>query len=71
MVLTNKVSITIEDDGIPFNPLEDAPEFKDHEDIMEQPIGGLGIQIVKKMMDNIEYIRTDTKNTITILKELQ
>ena len=68
--LKNKVTITIEDDGIPFNPLEDAPDVNNYDDIMDQPVGGLGIQIVKNMVDNIEYIRSDNKNTIVILKDL-
>ena len=37
---------------------------------MDQPVGGLGIQIVKNMVDNIEYVRSDNKNTIVILKDL-
>ena len=37
-------------------------------DVDERPIGGLGIYLVKKMMDNVEYEYKDNKNILTIEK---
>ena len=49
-----QIIITFEDDGIPYNPL-----LKEDPDITlsaeERKIGGLGIYIVKKSMDQVEY----------------
>ena len=57
------------DSGIPYNPLEkqDPDVTKPAE---ERPIGGLGIFMVKKSMDEMLYEYTDGKNIVTIRKTL-
>jgi anti-sigma regulatory factor (Ser/Thr protein kinase) len=66
--MDNKVLIfNIEDEGIPFNPLEK----KDPEpltDLIDAKIGGLGIHIVRKLMDDICYERDQGKNKLTVKK---
>ena len=61
--------IEFEDSGEPFNPLE-----KEDADITlcaeEREIGGLGIFMVKKIMDSVEYKNEDDKNILTIRKTL-
>ena len=60
--------ISVEDDGMPFNPLE----VKDPEmplDLDDIKIGGLGIFITKKLMDNICYKRERGKNNLTLMKK--
>lgn len=63
------VAITFEDSGVPYNPLE-----KQDPDITlnaeERDIGGLGIFMAKKSMDDIEYTYRDGKNILTIKKAL-
>lgn len=62
-----KVRIVFEDGGIPYNPLE-----KEDPDISlsseDRPIGGLGIFLVKKTMDDMSYEYKDGKNRLTIIK---
>ena len=57
------------DGGTPFNPLEKADP-----DIMlsgeERGIGGLGIFMVKTMVDNVEYEYQDERNQLTLRKQL-
>jgi anti-sigma regulatory factor (Ser/Thr protein kinase) len=64
----NKVLIVdIEDEGIPFNPLEKKdPEIPT--DLIDVKIGGLGIHIVRKLMDDICYKRDQSKNKLTMKK---
>jgi anti-sigma regulatory factor (Ser/Thr protein kinase) len=63
----NVLTINIEDDGIPFNPLETKePEIP--ADLIDARIGGLGIHIVRKLMDDISYTRKGGKNKLTIKK---
>lgn len=57
----------IEDDGVPFDPMNaEAPDVKCP--LEESKVGGLGIHLVKKMMDEIVYERRDDKNIITMKK---
>ena len=60
----------MEDDAIPFNPLTDAPDVDTISDISDRPVGGLGVHIIKKMVDDIQYQRINEKNQLTIVKEL-
>ena len=63
------VSITFTDNGIPYNPLTKSdPDTTLSAE--EREIGGLGIFIVKKMMDEVFYEYHDNKNCLTIRKIL-
>ena len=64
------VIINIEDDGIPFNPLKKIdPDFP--ENVESAKIGGLGIMIIRKLMDGVLYERRDGKNRLTMRKNIQ
>jgi anti-sigma regulatory factor (Ser/Thr protein kinase) len=66
----NFVIINIEDNGIPFNPLEKVdPDFP--ENVEDAKIGGLGIHIIRKLMDNVTYERKQGKNKLTMKKNIQ
>ena len=63
------VVITFTDCGIPYNPLENEdPDVTLSAE--ERQIGGLGIFLVKKTMDDISYEYKDGKNILTIKKKL-
>ena len=65
-----EVKLSIEDNGIKFNPLEkEDPDTNLSLD--ERPIGGLGIFLVKKNMDNIEYKYEDNKNILILSKNVK
>ncbi len=59
--------VQVEDDGIPFNPLHvkkrEAPA-----DLDSINIGGLGIHLIKKMVDDVNYKRSDGKNKVILKK---
>lgn len=63
------VVITFIDQGVPFDPLkkEDPDTGLSAE---ERDIGGLGIFMVKKSMDEISYVYKDGKNILSIRKQL-
>ena len=66
----NFVVINIEDNGIPFNPLEKIdPDFPDN--VESANIGGLGIHIIRKLMDNVSHERKQGKNILTMRKNIQ
>ncbi|MBQ6716612.1 MAG: ATP-binding protein [Clostridia bacterium] len=64
-----KAMITFIDSGVPYNPLE-----KEDPDITlsaeDRPIGGLGIFMVKKSMDDMIYRYENGKNILTIIKSI-
>jgi serine/threonine-protein kinase RsbW len=61
------IIIVVEDDGIPFNPLEyPAPDI--NAPVEEREIGNLGIHIVRNTMDSVEYKRQNNRNILTMTK---
>jgi sigma-B regulation protein RsbU (phosphoserine phosphatase) len=64
-----KITIKIEDKGEAYNPLEHEDPDLD-KPLMEREIGGLGILMVKKLMDNVEYMRIENKNVLIMTKKL-
>ena len=63
----DKLIIIFSDDGIPFNPFEKTDPNTELS-IDERDIGGLGVHIVKKLMDDYSYKRTIGKNVISVTK---
>jgi serine/threonine-protein kinase RsbW len=59
----------VEDEGRAFNPLE-APTPDIRAGIDERPIGGLGIHLVRSVMNSVEYRREDGRNVLIMKKQL-
>ena len=64
-----RLYITFTDDGIPYNPLE-AEEPDITLSAEERKIGGLGIFMVKKMTESMEYTYEDEKNILSLVISL-
>ncbi|HET7295092.1 MAG TPA: ATP-binding protein [Vicinamibacteria bacterium] len=68
-VRPGRLEVEVIDEGEPFNPLErDAPDTAQALD--DRPIGGLGIHIVKELMDDVSYRRQDGRNHLSFAKRL-
>lgn len=65
------LTFTIKDDGQPFDPLTDAPEADTTSAAEQREIGGLGIHLVRSLMDSVTYQRIDNHNILTLTKKLQ
>lgn len=65
----DELEIELVDDGPPFDPLA-APEPDISLPVEERPIGGLGILIVKRLMDAVEYERRADRNHLTMRRKL-
>ena len=59
----------ITDSGTPFDPTQ-KEEVDTTLSAEERPIGGLGIHLVRKLMDDISYQYVDNKNVLTLKKKL-
>jgi anti-sigma regulatory factor (Ser/Thr protein kinase) len=63
------VLITFIDNGVPYNPLEqEEPDITLAAE--DRPIGGLGIFVVKKTMDDMSYDYKDGQNILRIKKKI-
>jgi len=67
--LENELIIIIEDDAMPFNPFEGEKNNIDLS-IEEREIGGLGIHLVKNLMDSCQYQRKANKNMVVLTIQL-
>jgi len=65
-----RVVIQFLDGGKPFDPLAgEVPDIS--RKALEEREGGLGILLVRKTMDDVQYAYENGKNILTILKRLQ
>jgi len=65
----DRLTVTLSDDGTPFDPLSAAaPDLA--APVEERRIGGLGIHLVRRMMDDVGYRRSAGRNVVTLAKRL-
>ena len=62
------IKLVFKDQGIPFDPLA-KPDPDITLSAEERGIGGLGIYMVKKMMDQVSYVRSNGWNILTLEKK--
>jgi serine/threonine-protein kinase RsbW len=66
----HELVLKVEDDGIPFNPLEvTEPDIK--KPLEERQPGGLGLFFVRNLIDTLEYTRDKDKNIFIIRKKIK
>ena len=62
------VTIKAIDNGRPFDPLSET-RMPDLEGTLDcRPVGGLGVYLVRTLMDRSDYQRVDGKNCLTVVK---
>jgi sigma-B regulation protein RsbU (phosphoserine phosphatase) len=66
----DRLAITIADDGEPFNPFGTQAPNTDLS-VEDRPIGGLGIHLVRQMMDEVGYKRQTDRNVVMLAKMLE
>ena len=64
---TKTLTVTFIDSGVPYNPLE-KPDPDVTLSAEDRQIGGLGIYMVKKSMDDMRYEYRDGRNVLTLEK---
>lgn len=65
----DRMKVTLTDDGAPFDPLDRvSPDTTLSVDTRR--IGGLGIHLVRKMMDEVSYQRQADRNVLVLEKRL-
>jgi sigma-B regulation protein RsbU (phosphoserine phosphatase) len=66
----HQLRFIITDEGIAFNPTE-ASQVDTTLSAEERPVGGLGILLVRELMDSVNYERVNGKNILTLCKEME
>ena len=70
IVRKDSLEFILSDNGTPFDPTA-APEADITLDVEDRPIGGLGIFLVRNIMDEVKYTRSDDgKNILSMIKKL-
>ena len=69
-IARDALQIEVEDDGKPFNPLE-QPKPDLAIPLVDRPIGGLGIFLIRQFMDELNYRRKADHNIFQMRKRLQ
>ena len=69
VIREGSLDFIISDTGIPFDPTA-APEADTSLGVEDRPIGGLGIFLVRKIMDKVSYRRENGKNILSMTKFL-
>jgi sigma-B regulation protein RsbU (phosphoserine phosphatase) len=68
-LLEGRLVVTVTDDGRAFNPFaEESPDTGLA--LEDRPVGGLGVHLVKSLMDRAVYERHGTRNVVTLEKNL-
>lgn len=67
--VNGRVTAVVTDDAPAYDPLA-RPEVDTSLPISERPIGGLGVHLVKKLMDSAHYERRDNCNILTLVRTL-
>lgn len=61
------VLLTVDDDGVAFDPTS-APAPDVVANIADRSVGGLGIHLMRNLMDDVRYVRVDGHNRLTLRK---
>jgi anti-sigma regulatory factor (Ser/Thr protein kinase) len=68
-IVANGVEVEYRDRGFPFNPL-DAPPPGLAAPLMERQAGGLGVHLVREIMQDVRYHRSANGNELTMLRRM-
>ena len=64
------VEVAVEDDGVAYDPMADTPEFDPDQSMEERRIGGIGVHLVRTLMDEVNYLRVGDRNRLTVRKRI-
>ena len=65
------VHVDLVDDARAFNPLTETEEFDPDQSLDDRRIGGVGVHLVKTMMDDVSYEHSDGKNRLHLVKNIE
>jgi len=63
----SQIILLLTDNGVAFDPTAHVPNEKATD---ERQVGGLGIHLIRQIMDEINYERSEEKNILTLVKKI-
>jgi len=63
----DRVRLRFSDDGVAYNPLSHA-DPDTHAALEDRPVGGLGLVVVKRLVDRVIYSREGERNVLTLIR---
>jgi anti-sigma regulatory factor (Ser/Thr protein kinase) len=66
----NKIVAEVKDEGIPYDPTGVQPPDVDAP-LEERSVGGLGVHLVRELMDDVSYARVGNKNLLCLKKRIR
>jgi serine/threonine-protein kinase RsbW len=61
-----QVQVDLIDNGVPFDPLDmEAPDLQ--AELENREIGGLGIFLIRRLLDEVHYSRRDNRNILSLV----
>ncbi len=70
-VSDSNIKLTLEDNAVAFDPFLEVPEPDLESSLEDMAPGGLGVHLVREMMDETSYERLASGNRITLCKQLK
>jgi anti-sigma regulatory factor (Ser/Thr protein kinase) len=64
------LTVTVSDSGRPFDPRE-VSQLDRKSTLDEHPIGGLGVHLIRSLMDSIDYRHESGQNHVTLVKRIE
>jgi anti-sigma regulatory factor (Ser/Thr protein kinase) len=65
----DELTLTVSDSGRPFDPLGEAvPDTTSA--VEDRPVGGLGIHLIRHLVDDVRYERRSNRNVVVVTKRL-
>jgi anti-sigma regulatory factor (Ser/Thr protein kinase) len=63
----SRFSVELIDEGIPFDPLEEAPTPDLTADLDGRAVGGLGVLLIRRVTDEVHYRREGSRNVLALV----
>ena len=70
-VTKERITTSVTDEGMLFDPVNEAPQVDVEQSAEERPVGGLGIFLIRNIMDEVSYKRELDRNILTMIKNLE
>jgi anti-sigma regulatory factor (Ser/Thr protein kinase) len=64
---SGQARVEVEDDGRAFNPLT-LPRVDAHAPLEQRAVGGLGVHMIRQLMDSVEYRRAEGRNILSMTR---